>query len=52
MDSALIDLSKNADQERIKAILQPDSTYNVYWNAVRDIKDIRKRIDHRYKDNI
>lgn len=50
--ASIINLKNVKHKEKVKEMLNADSKYHIYWAIVKDIKDIKKRIDLKYKSNI
>ena len=50
--ASIIDLTNEKHKEKIKSMLAPASTYVLYWNVVRDVKQMQERLNNRYKDNM
>lgn len=50
--ASIIDLHNSKHLAKVREMLQPESSYSLYWAVVQDRERFRKRLDHRYKDNI
>lgn len=50
--ASLIDLTNSKHKEKIKEMLDAESKYRVYWAIVKDLNEIKKRVDLKYKSNI
>jgi hypothetical protein len=49
---AVIDLTKEVHQKKLRSMLQTESKYGVYWSVVKDIDELQKRLDYKYKDHM
>jgi len=50
--AALVDLTKPEHKGKVLEMLSPKSSYRLYWNMVRSLKQIESRIDTAYRDNV
>ena len=50
--ASIIDLTNLKHKEKVKEMLSNESKYHVYWAIVKDIREIKKRVDLKYKNNI
>jgi hypothetical protein len=50
--AAIIDLANGTHEEKIRSMLHPGSKYALYWSIVKDVDELQKRLDYKYKDNI
>lgn len=50
--ASIINLTNPKHKEKIREILSEDSIYQAYWAIVKDINEIKKRVDLKYKNNI
>lgn len=51
MFAYMLDLTDEKHTGKIREMLQPDSTYAIYWSVVKDTDAIKKILDRSYKDN-
>lgn len=47
----MLDLNNEKPTSKIEEMLQPGSSYAIYWSVVRDTDEIKKKLDRNYKDN-
>lgn len=50
--ASIINLTNAKHKDKLKEMLSNESKYHVYWAIVKDIKEIKKRVDLKYKNNI
>jgi hypothetical protein len=50
--AAIIDLTNDVHRSKLISMLMPTSKYAVYWSIVRDVDELQKRLDYKYKDNM
>lgn len=50
--AAIIDLSKENHKQKLLQMLNADSDYELYWSVVADSKELQKRVNLKYKDNL
>jgi len=50
--ASIINLANIKHKEKVMEMLAADSKYRVYWAIVKDISEIKKRLDFNYTHNI
>ncbi len=50
--ACIIDLSKQRHLQKVSEMLNAETKYRIYWAVVNDAKEIKKKVDLKYKDNI
>ena len=50
--AAVINLKNNKHLDKIKEMLGSDSKYNLFWAAVTDPTEVKRRLEKKYKDQI
>ncbi|HZG23856.1 MAG TPA: hypothetical protein VEZ17_04715 [Chitinophagaceae bacterium] len=48
----LLDLANETHVKKISEMLLPNSPYAVYWSIVRSPKELKRRVDLRYTDQV
>lgn len=50
--ASVIHLTNPVHAKKLQEMLEADSPYVLYWSVVKDVENIKKRIDVKYKDHI
>lgn len=50
--ASVIQLTNEKHYKKLEEMLKEDSPYKLYWSVIKDLDNIKRRIDVKYKDNI
>ena len=50
--ASIINLTNATHKSKVYEMLSDESKYHVYWAIVKDLQEVKKRVDLKYKSNI
>lgn len=50
--AAIIDIKNGTHLNKVKEMMQPESTYQLYWAVMKSKEAVKKELDIKYKANI